>query len=267
MPRIILFPYKVRSRSASRLQEYLEEEGADCVKVYPDRNYQPRADDLIIGWGSGDWPAWRRAADRTEATWLNPSDKIIHSVNKQTTFSLFNAAHIPCPEYTSRSSIARRWLLEGHTVLARQEIEGRDGSGLVVMESGEDLVEANLYTKYQEKTAEYRVHVFTGEAFWAQERVPIEEEANSFYRENPDQRIRVSKNGWTLYIANRTCPRSCFLVAIQAVSALGLDFGAVDIGYNSRNNQVCVYEVNTAPELSDRTCSAYVEQILAMRRI
>lgn len=261
MPRIILYPYKIKSRSASKLQEYLKDEGMECLKVYPDGKYSPREDDLIIGWGSGEWPNWKRRAENVNAKWLNRSDMIMHSVNKATTFSLFNAAHVPCPLYTSRMSLARKWLLEGNTVLARQELEGRDGSGLVVMSSVEDLVEASLYTKYEEKTEEYRVHVFIRRAFWSQVRVPIEEEDNSFFQENPDEKIRVSKNGWTLYVANRDVPQVCIDAAEDAIICLGLDFGAVDIGFNRQNRSVCVYEVNTAPELSNRTCSAYVEQI------
>jgi glutathione synthase/RimK-type ligase-like ATP-grasp enzyme len=38
------------------------------------------------------------------------------------------------------------------------------------------------------------------------------------------------------------------LAAIAAVNALGLDFGAVDIGWNNSNESqpVCILEVNTA---------------------
>ena len=270
MPRIVVYPYKIKSNSAVKLKEYLAEEGAEALLVYPDRAYRPHPDDLIIGWGSGDWPSWKRRAEEAECTWLNPSDTINNAINKIETFNLFRAAHIPCPEWTTRSYIAMRWVREGHTVLARQELGGRDGAGLVVITNEREFVPAELYTKYENKISEFRVHVFNGEAFWAQERVPIEEEDNRFYRENPNQQIRTSSNGWTLYVANRHCPSVCKAAAIAAVTALGLDFGAVDIGWKKRTTtgvlaDTCVYEVNTAPELTNRTCSAYVQQILSIR--
>lgn len=264
MSRVVIYPYKMKSRSASKLQEFLEREDADCIRVYPDRDYRPRKNDLIIGWGSGNWPAWRREADRTNTLWLNPSDKIDHAINKPTTFSLFKAAHVACPEFTSRIGKARQWLDNGLTVLARQELEGHDGSGLVIISNPEDLVKAELYTLYENKTAEYRVHVFQGEVFWAQERAPIENEDSKYYTATPDKKIRTSSKGWALYVANASCPRRCKTEAVKAISALDLDFGCVDIGYNQREETPVCYEVNTAPELTDRTCRAYAQQIMKL---
>jgi len=49
------------------------------------------------------------------------------------------------------------------------------------------------------------------------------------------------------------------VVALAAVSALGLDFGAVDIIYNEHENQYYVLEVNTAPGLEGTTVEKYAE--------
>ena len=270
MPRICIYPYKMTSRSAHKLQEGLEEEGADSLLVYPDRAYRPRATDLIIGWGAGNWPEWRRAAVDVGAIWLNTSDKISRSVNKEDTFSLLNAAHIPCPENTTSRAAALLWLENGNIVIARQEVEGRDGAGVVVMRSPGELVSASLYTKYREKTEEFRVHVFQGRAFWGQIRTPITDPDNRYYREHPDRMIRTSSNGWTLYVYNADMPEICNATAERAIAALDLDFGCVDIGWlreTSHSPQsVQVYETNTSPEVSDRTCQAYVEQILRLTR-
>jgi glutathione synthase/RimK-type ligase-like ATP-grasp enzyme len=45
----------------------------------------------------------------------------------------------------------------------------------------------------------------------------------------------------------------------MAVQALGLDFGAADVGFN--NNKASVYEVNTACGLMGKTLEAYAEAI------
>ena len=54
--------------------------------------------------------------------------------------------------------------------------------------------------------------------------------------------------------------------AVRAVAALGLDFGAVDVGsrgWSKRRGpeELIVFEVNTAPALNDHTAEAYAEEI------
>lgn len=268
MSRVIIYPYKMSSRSAHKLQEFLEEAGADSLLVYPDREYRPRATDLIIGWGSGDWPNWRHDAVDVGAIWLNKSDAISNSVNKTDTFRYLNAAHISCPENTTSYNAALGWLQQGSVVIARQETEGRDGSGLVIIRRPDDMVSANLYTKYKEKTEEFRVHVFQGRTFWGQIRTPITDDNSKYYQANPHPMVRTSSNGWTLYVCNEEMPEICKAMAERAVQAIGLDFGCVDIGWLQGTSyspeSVQVYETNTSPEISDRTCRAYVEQILRL---
>ena len=53
-------------------------------------------------------------------------------------------------------------------------------------------------------------------------------------------------------------------LAINAIRALHLDFGAVDIIYNERENQFYVLEVNTAPGLEGTTLQKYTESINAL---
>lgn len=268
MTRICIYPYKMSSRSAHKLQEALEEAGADSLLVYPDREYRPRATDLIIGWGSGDWPNWRLEALDVGATWLNMSDVISNSVNKIATFRFLNDAHISCPESTASYDTALGWLQQGSVVIARQETEGRDGSGLVIIRRPDDMVSAGLYTKYKEKTEEFRVHVFQGRAFWGQIRAPITDDSNKYFQASPHPMIRTSSNGWTLHVYNEDMPLICNRIAANAVQAIGLDFGCVDLGWlkgtTHTPESVQVYETNTSPEISDRTCSAYVDQILRL---
>jgi D-alanine-D-alanine ligase-like ATP-grasp enzyme len=50
-------------------------------------------------------------------------------------------------------------------------------------------------------------------------------------------------------------------IAIQAINALSLDFGAVDIIYNQHENKYYVLEINTAPALAGTTLDSYVSAI------
>lgn len=51
-------------------------------------------------------------------------------------------------------------------------------------------------------------------------------------------------------------PENALNAAIQAVRALGLNFGAVDIGWNERDGP-CVFEINTAPGIEESSLEAY----------
>ena len=54
-------------------------------------------------------------------------------------------------------------------------------------------------------------------------------------------------------------PEDCEKQAVAAVVALGLDFGAVDVVYNVKEQKAYVLEVNSAPGLSGTTLDKYVE--------
>lgn len=75
---------------------------------------------------------------------------------------------------------------------------------------------------------------------------------------NPDPLVRSSSD-WVFCVYN-LAPYPDILkdTAIDAVQALGLDFGGVDIAMDSNSN-VCVYEVNTAPWINRESSTlAYV---------
>ena len=53
-------------------------------------------------------------------------------------------------------------------------------------------------------------------------------------------------------------PQVVLNAAVDAILCLGLDFGAVDIGFHNTIGP-CIYEVNTAPGLEGQTLINYVE--------
>lgn len=259
--RYVIFPYGDKSRSAKKLAFGLSEAGYNSAIATGETNYRPRSTDVIVGWGSGEWPNWKRSAIASGAIWLNQSDVVQRSVYKDRTFSHLRAHRVPIPEISYSYEQGLAWIREGHIVIARNNLEGRDGQGITIAQRAADLPTNCLYSKYFPVQEEYRVHVFQGVPFWCQIRHPIEDTDNKYYTTRPNKFVRTSSHGWTLYVSNRDCPNVCKQVAVRAIQAVGLDFGAVDIGYGV-DGDVCVYETNTSPELSDRTCGAYVEVLL-----
>jgi D-alanine-D-alanine ligase-like ATP-grasp enzyme len=127
------------------------------------------------------------------------------------------------------------------------------------------------------KTREYRVHVFTkARALEKEERSP--EDYVSFKisekvwtgegKPDPDEPQKNHDFGWTfLGPQNRRKEELDVVryVAKEAISALGMHFGAVDVMYRIGNKRPYVLEINSAPSLSDDnadTCERYAARIL-----
>jgi hypothetical protein len=120
---------------------------------------------------------------------------------------------------------------------------------------GADLGRHLFYTRYYRKNREFRIHVMDGQVFWRQEKLRIRG------AENVDPYIRSHTKGWCFafnHFHTNPVPPSCDAAAISAVRVLGLDFGAVDIGWHV-DNGVVIFEVNTAPGIENTTLAKYVE--------
>lgn len=91
------------------------------------------------------------------------------------------------------------------------------------------------------KTHEYRVHCAHGKILMISEK-PLQEgeiRANHSVIEESWRALR-----WSEY-NEKICKES-----LKAVEVLGLDYGAVDIMYNSKDDSVAVCEINTSPSVS-----------------
>ena len=78
-----------------------------------------------------------------------------------------------------------------------------------------------------------------------------------------DGYVRNLANGWVFCRDNVVEPDGLRDAAVSACAALGLDFGAVDIIWNERENKCYVLEVNTAPGLQGTTLENYANAIAA----
>lgn len=246
MPRKIFYPYKMGSQSARDLSQHF-----GTRRVFPDRNYRPRPDDLIINWGMAVVPNWYQQGVRRM---LNKPEAVNVAGNKLLAFQKMEGK-VNIPRFTTDVAEATEWG-DNTTVVVRNILRGHSGAGIVLVGPGENLPQdAPLYVEYIKKRDEYRIHVFQGQVIdFAQKRVREGSEGNNF-------QIRNHDNGWVFARENVNPPQAVLDQAVAAVNALELDFGAVDIGFNSYHGTATVYEVNTAPALVNTTLANYIRAI------
>lgn len=265
MKRIILYPYKLGSVSAVELQMEFSIQGFRCLRVKSDGNYIPRPNDVIINWGNSNFPWWSRGfAEHEEGIYNRPSS-VARATNKINTFAALTLADILVVPYTTHQNMARDWLSRGSTVICRTKVQAHSGDGIIIARP-EDMInlpDAPLYTKYKKKKHEFRVHIMDGVAFDIQEK----KMERDFIRTADQGLIRSHNNGWvfcrdSLQDLTRNFITRLEELSIAAISALGLDFGAVDIIYNEREDNFYVLEVNTAVGLEGVSIQNYVNSFI-----
>lgn len=216
----------------------------------------------VINFGGGQIPFLVRPSFRI----LNPPDKVALSSNKLRTFELLSKAAVPCVRWTVDKNKVSEWIAQGHKVLARQRLDSSGGRAIVVFDKL-PAPEAPLFTRYFPKTHEFRVHVVGGEAIDL-----VEKKIKSELKDKVENRvIRSHRNGWvfahdSLSISDGADLAHLRKLAVDAVRAVGLDFGAVDIlctlddGNPRRLKTALVCELNSAPGIENTvTCAAYVK--------
>lgn len=234
-----LLPYKKYSNSARDLASLL---GAYYIKDPDDTRIY---DGPVINWGNS-------RVGNVNNQYINHPRCISISNNKLHAFAQLKEQNVSIPEFTTSIQEAAAWVDNGHLVLARQQLGGHSGAGIVLCSTNADLVAAPLYVKYVKKAAEFRVHVAFGEVIDVQQKRRI-----SNFQGEYSSKIRSHQNGWVYCRENvPDCPTRSDL-AVRAVAGLALDFGAVDIIYNFKQNQYYVLEVNTAPGLEGETLFTY----------
>ncbi len=245
----------MQSASAKNLAEVL-----DTKRVRPNGNYRWFRNHRIINWGNNHIANWMTLPSMLAV--LNKPQHVRIASDKVQTFHALRAASIPTPDWTTSQDEAKSWLsgapkFEGlkHAVVCRTLTRANSGRGIVFAERPEELVPAPLYTRYTPKAAEYRIHVFRelGVIDMQQKR-----KDTSVSADNRNSYIRNHDAGWVFCRENVSPPPEVLSRSLEAIMALGLDFGAVDIGYHP-DVGVAVYEVNTAPGLEGHTLTNYAQ--------
>lgn len=240
---MVIMPYKLKSRSARRLAEAL-----GIRRVRPNGRFRNNFGHTIINWGCPRQPVF--PADRI----INNPDNVALASNKALSLEIFSSRGVPTVEYTKCCETALSWLREGFMVVCRTLLRANSGKGIVLAKKEEDLIDAPLYTKYFKKKLEFRVHVAFGEVVDIQQK----RKRSELDREQVNFQIRNASNGW-VFCRNDIdeVPDDVKEAAKKSIVALGLDFGAVDVGFNVAKGLPAVFEVNTAPGLEGTTLENY----------
>lgn len=163
------------------------------------------------------------------------------------------------PDFTTSIDIAYLWLEQGYTIVERHILNANSGKGIRLVEPETDeLQHCPLYVKYVPKKQEYRVHVCAGKAVDIQRkarRKDVEDDAINWKIRNHDNGFIFARN------EDAVVPEDVVTQAVNAVLAIGLDFGAVDVIFNEKEQKAYVLECNTAPGLAGSTLEGYVERL------
>lgn len=248
MSKVVVLPYKMNSLSSRAIARHF-----GFTRVYPDRNYRPKTGDIVINWGfCGVAPVLDR--EDIDFTILNKPDAVNKASDKISTLRLLKQHGVPHVDFLLNKACARAVAAVGQTVYCRTLTRGREGQGIVLASSPEQVVDAKLYTRHFKNNHEFRIHVFNGEVIdmvekrkMSQDRIQefaakgiqivVNEESNF---------IRNMKKGYSFCRQDLVIPEHVQQIAIDGVKALGLDFGGVDIAYNDETDEAKILEINTA---------------------
>lgn len=234
---------------------------------------------LGIGRGSGKSGVYLSRIGRTnhDCRFHNTVDAIAVASSKLATLEQLRRSNArTVPYMTSQDEANYQVLVEGKAVVARTLDRASEGRGIELLtpdrvRADGGLIAAPLYTLAIDKGREYRVHV--GVVRGGTRVIDIQRKIRR--PGVPDNERPFVWNHGNDFIFVRddvnthTVPADVIHQAKQAVLALGLDFGAVDIITGRRGRTPAqelpayVLEVNTAPGMTGRTVERYAHHFRA----
>lgn len=237
--------YKAGSKSARALADYL---GVKILKQEGSR-FVAKRNDVVINWGCSQ-------EYQQECHILNTSYNIRVASNKLLALQAFVNRGISTPNFTTNINIADA---NYKRVFVRNTLTGHSGEGIEVINTGSQcLPNAPLYVEAIIKKNEYRVIVVDGSV--------VDLKQKRLASDAPEDRsryIRNLNNGWIFSRDNVEYVEGLNEIGVNAVFALGLDFGAVDI-ITDKDDRLYVLEVNTAFGLEGTTIELVGEALKAL---
>ena len=257
MRHTYIYSWQEASGGAKELAENL---GVRRIK-HEKSGFKASKDKVVINWGSSQVPAHVQGCRI-----LNSPAHVATMSNKLRFFDLMNGGS-RLPEWTGSAIEAFRMGAgdKNLTLVCRTVLNGHSGAGIIIWEreKGLDIPRAPLYTRYVKKAAEYRVHVLGGRVIDVQRKIKRPDFVGT-----PNWQVRNHENGF-IYIRNGVedaMPEDVLVQAMKCFERSGLDFGAIDVIWNDKEQKAYVLEINTAPGLSPETTRRYAEAFKAFIR-
>jgi glutathione synthase/RimK-type ligase-like ATP-grasp enzyme len=268
--RIMIYPYNVASRSAKILKQALIKEGIPTKFIKKENSkYTPRNGDLVINWGNSATKPWQIAlSSSADFTIVNHPNYVRDAILKDRAFHKLhrNPGKVKTPLFWGDvdSAIRHMEMTDNRfDLIIREKLTGHSGEGAHFISRKDVLTHdfsqynIKMITEYIPKKYEYRIHVAGGNIILIQQK----KRNMDIPTERVNWKIRNNSNGF-IYAVDDIVPPSDKLrtMAINAVSKLGLQFGAVDVIYNEHRDEGYVLEVNTACGLEGAsTIAAYTQ--------
>lgn len=235
----------VKALGAIRLRNF---DGAD----FWDKKHRVKipAGSSIVAWGS-------KLPELDDVRTLNAQEKI---VNKEREVALLTKAGVPTVKFLTPDGKygPKDYLKAGYLARTSNHMGGTD---LLFGTNHPDF-----YTNKETLTTEVRIHMFAGKSIRAGIKVPrdgfVEGEEKRWKKDTGLYHpwIRSYDGGWRIKYDGFKSNKEMRDLASKAVKALGLTFGAVDIGVKT-DGKLIVLEVNSAPGLEGGTIESYVTAI------
>lgn len=227
------------SKSAKTLANYLE---IPRLKTNNSK-FRGRQGDLLVNWGCV-------KKIHQKATYINPITSVAIASDKLATFRALEAAGVSIPTYGTDCSFAD----DSSVVVARTTLHGHSGQGIEVGTPSE-VPHAPLYTLFINKKAEYRAIVCIDEVVDFKQKLKKRD-----WEEERSKVIWNSDNGYVFARNEIRTPEGINQLAVDAVKALGLKYGAVDI-IEDREGSLYVLEINSAFGLEGTTVSLFGDKL------
>lgn len=239
-----IYPYKVGSASVRGLRETLR---AKTIRLRGSK-FKGRAGKRVVNWGNSS-----HNGEVLKCNLLNHPVNIRLASNKLAFFQAVKDK-VNIPSFTLDKEEARTYL--GRGVIVRETLTGHSGQGIVFLKNEEEFEEydherSKLYVAYIPKKEEYRVHILKGQV------LDVQRKAARLGQEDVNWKVRNHKNGFVFVRNGFETPDEVVEQAFKAIVHTGLDFGAVDVIYNVKEEKAYVLEVNTAPGLEGTTLENY----------
>jgi hypothetical protein len=202
------------------------------------------------------YKVWRTVTVRHNRKQLKYGDL----VDKLAQYKWFQQQGLSALEFTTNEHEAQKWW-HNSVVFGRKLLNASCGDGIVVFD---DTTKAPsgcpVYTKYKKKKREFRVHVFKDKVVTIVEK----RRKTDWKGDKNDTKIRNLANGYVfcqeVELSEGLCGR-IHQLALSASKVCSSDFRGVDLGYNEKNDDLFVIEVNSAPGIEGSNVGKYVEVI------